>query len=255
LYAAVQCANRLTPVALFESPLKLGCFLAMTVPATATGLLARGRAFRRAWALLLVVMSLLACASAWAWLGVVVGTIAGTHAFAKRWLTLTLLGAAAAIVATTSLHPGVIADTQWRETQGPDVRQRYLEWQALINLLKDRSAAGTGIGCLNDYRSQYYLRLPKNNTIAAFDQNGWLAAAAELGLPGLIALCWIIGEYACRGWPRRDDPLCRAAWAGLLGGAIAQVGSALTYNGILTVFAILLAAIDCGQERSEDALA
>ena len=148
---------------------------------------------------------------------------------------------------------GLFRDFQCREDSGCDVRQRYLEWQALINLMKDRSAAGTGAGCLNDRRSEYYLRLPKNNTLAAFDQNGWLAAAAEAGLPGLIALSWMFGRYPRRGWRRRHDPVTRAAWAGIAAGAVAQIGSSLTYNGILVVLAILLAIVDHGKEQVANA--
>jgi O-antigen ligase len=147
----------------------------------------------------------------------------------------------------------VISDVQWREEIGRDVRQRYLEWQALINLLKDRSAVGTGVGCLNDRRSEYYLRLPKNNTIAPFDQNGYLAAAAEMGVPGLIAWCWVLGEYLKKGWRRRNDMVIRAAWSGVAAATVAQVASSLTYNGILVVFVVLLALIDHEEGRSEDA--
>ena len=256
-HAATQMFRGQAPTALFESPLKLGSFLAMTVPFAASYLAACGHPLIRFWALLRVVGSLLVCGSAWAWLGIVVGVIVGTVTTARlrRWLAGTLVVAAVAIngLVISGGRAVVISDVQWREEIGRDVRQRYLEWQALINLLKDRSAVGTGVGCLNDRRSEYYLRLPKNNTIAPFDQNGYLAAAAEMGVPGLIAWCWVLGEYLKKGWRRRNDMVIRAAWSGVAAATVAQVASSLTYNGILVVFVVLLALIDHEEGRSEDA--
>ena len=106
-----------------------------------------------------------------------------------------------------------------------DLRQRYIEWQAQINLLKDRAGAGTGIGCLNNHRSEYYGRLPKRNTIAAFDQNGWLATASETGLVGLICLCWIFRDYLTKGFQKRQAVPVRAAWAGLIGVRLVRVSA------------------------------
>ncbi len=256
-HAIIQNASHAPAVGLFDSHLKLGTFLASSLPVALGLLVARKNRTGLAWALLMFIAGLLVCASAWAWIGIVAGTVVACWAVSPRWLIAALLAGA---VAVTVAHrwdprkPPVIADMQMQETAGPDVRQRYLEWQASINLLAQRAATGTGIGCFNDYRSQYYERLPKNNTIAAFDQNGYLTAAAELGLPGLVALCWMLGEHLCRGWRRRSIPFARVATAGLLGGAVAQLGSSLTYNGILIMAAVLMACIDARPE-GEHALA
>ena len=76
-----------------------------------------------------------------------------------------------------------------------NIKQRYLEWQALINLLEDRAVSGSGPGCMNQYRGEHYHRLPKLNTIKPFDQNGYLALAAECGIVGLICFIWILFAF------------------------------------------------------------
>lgn len=250
LHLTLQTVCNVVPVALFESPLKLGTYMAMMVPMTAAWLLLRGKPWMRVWAILLIVVGLSTCGSFFAWMGMLVGLV--TVGFALRpmrgWLFIMLM-AAIAVANVPVLASGKVAlvkDIQWRENSGQDVRQRYIEWQALINLLKDRSGTGTGVGCLNDHRSEYYLRLPKNNTLAAFDQNGYLAAAAETGVPGLIVLCWIFIDYLRKGWRRRKQPLILAAWAGLCAASVAQMASSLTYNGILVAFVLVLALIDHG---------
>ena len=252
-----QSIRGAVPSALFESPLKLGLFLAMSVPCAASYIAARNGLLWRLWAGALALGALLVCASIWAWLGIVIGLVAGgvTDSRTRLWLAAVFLATALVIHfgSPFGIAHRLVCDFQYREDSGRDVRQRYLEWQALVNLIKERGAMGTGAGCINDRRSEYYLRLPKNNTLAAFDQNGWLAASAEAGLPGLLAMCWLFGWYLRRGWRRRRNPVARAAFAGLVAGSIAQLGSSLTYNGILVLFAILLALVDHGMEPAEHA--
>jgi len=247
LHAAVELRGGRPPVAFFESPLKLGTFLAITVPFAVSYLARQPAVCAKLWATALAIGSLIVCASAWAWLGILAGVVAGAAARpTRRWLAATLLIAAVAV--TVALHSrrmdALVSDVQWREDSGTDLRQRYLEWQALVNLLEDRGGAGTGSGCLNDHRSEYYRRLPKTNTIAAFDQNGYLAVAAESGFPGLVALCWVLVDYLAKGRRLRGDPVGRAAWAGIVGAAVANLVSSLFFNGILVAFAILLAVLD-----------
>jgi O-antigen ligase len=162
---------------------------------------------------------------------------------ARRWLAITVLAAAASVGAvwrTQALVP-LRQDARLAESDGVDVRQRYLEWQALVNLLAERPIVGAGIGCLNDHRSEYYLRLPKRNTIAPFDQNGWLAAAAETGLLGLACLCWVFAEHVSISWQCRRGVIGRVALAGLAGGAAASVGCSVQYAGLWPGFVLLLA--------------
>ncbi|HUW82169.1 MAG TPA: hypothetical protein VMZ31_05140 [Phycisphaerae bacterium] len=247
-YALWQSAAGVPVVAFLDSPLKLGTFLAMTVTAASAFLLRLKSWLARPTATVLVAGALTICPSAWACLGVVVGVIVGAFLTgnARRWVVVTAVVCTACVVAaaTAGRLPPWLADLRLMETDGVDVRQRYIEWQAELNLLSDRAGAGAGIGCLNDHRSTYYLRLPKRNTIAEFDQNGWLATAAETGLVGLLALSWVFYHYWSRAYQLRRDFAASAALAGLIGAAISNMGSALQYAGILPAFVLLLALVD-----------
>jgi O-antigen ligase len=173
--------------------------------------------------------------------------VAGTcQRDARRWLAITVIAGAAtlAIAWPTSAVVALRHDVRLAEADGIDVRQRYLEWQALVNLLAERPIVATGIGCLNDHRSEYYLRLPKRNTIAAFDQNGWLATAAETGLLGLAGLCWLFATHVTACWQRRREVVGCAVLAGLTGAAVASIGCSVQYAGLWPGFVLLLALAD-----------
>jgi len=254
-HAWIQRATGPVPVSFFESPLKFGSFLAMVVPASFVYLSRSQRLLPAFGAGVLLLAAMLVCASFWAVLGMLVGCLGGglCHPHTRRRAALGVPVVALIVVAAVwaGRHPALAADAGWMEADGPDLKQRYIEWQAQVNLLSDRAAVGTGAGCLNDYRSFYYGRLPKNNTIAPFDQNGWLAAAAETSLLGLASLCWIFGHFALRAMRRRGSPLVHAAGAALAGVAVAQIASSIFYNGILVLFVMFLALIEHGPAREE----
>lgn len=145
-------------------------------------------------------------------------------------------------------------DCRLYEPDGANVKQRYIEWQAILNILEDRPVTGTGPGCINEYRSEYYYRLPKLNTIKPFDQNGYLATAAECGILGLVCFSWIIWRYCKCAWDRieqmkrkgidQDLRYPAAALAGLVGACVVNLFSSVHYNGILLVFVVILALIE-----------
>lgn len=145
-------------------------------------------------------------------------------------------------------------DMRLMEADGNDVRQRYIEWQAQINLLEDRAMIGAGGGAINDYRSTYYHRLPKRNTLAAFDQNGWLATAAETGILGLAAFCWVVAHYGRRAWRsvhQRDQSgsvegltrVMMGATAALGASLVANLFSSVQYHGTLVAFVFVLSLV------------
>jgi O-antigen ligase len=153
-------------------------------------------------------------------------------------------------------HPATATlkdDIRLAEQDGLNLRQRYIEWQAETNLLRQRTVTGTGAGCVNTYRSSFYYRLPKLNTIKAFEQNGYLATAAETGILGLVCFCWIVLHYGKRALSqiaatRRKSDLVRhrfavANLAGLAAALVANLFSSVHYNGILIVFVLVLALI------------
>lgn len=241
---------------LFQSPLKLGTFLAATVPMAWTTLAGSPSRLCRVSAVTLVTAALLICPSVWAIAGILVGVVLGTAIGpGTRWQFVILCVTAVAAIGVASSQgrmAALLADARLREVDSQDLRQRYIEWQATLNLLTDRAGAGTGVGCLNDHRSEYYLRLPKRNTIAAFDQNGWLATAGETGFVGLLALCWAFGRYIRRAWQQRQSLVARAALAGLVALIPANAASSLQYAGILPLWVILLVLIDTASARNQE---
>ena len=166
---------------------------------------------------------------------------------------VTLILSVIALVALPSCSRALRADMRLIEEDGKNLRQRYIEWQAEINLLQERGVTGTGAGCVNDYRSFFYYRLPKLNTLKAFDQNGWLATTAETGFLGLAAFCYIIvyyGRMAIRllvnvRYTRKQTGYRLAVCniVGLIAACVANIFSSINYNGIMIVFVLVLALI------------
>ena len=144
-------------------------------------------------------------------------------------------------------------DIRLAEQDGSNLRQRYIEWQAEINLVQERTATGTGAGCINTYRSGFYYRLPKLNTLEEFDQNGYLATAAETGILGLVCFCWVLFTYGKKALyegftTRRKSDMTRhrfaaANLAGLTGAVVANAFSSVHYNGVLIAFVLVLSLI------------
>jgi len=147
---------------------------------------------------------------------------------------------------------GLKNEIRLAEKDGTNLKQRYIEWQAEVNLLEKRTMTGSGAGCINDHRSSFYYRLPKLNTLAAFDQNGWLATAAESGVLGLVCFCWIVLEYGKSSLRQLADSagpdvppkeLAVGNLAALTAGCVANVFSSVQYNGVLIAFVLVLVLI------------
>jgi hypothetical protein len=155
-------------------------------------------------------------------------------------------------------------DIKLVEKDGTNLKQRYIEWQAEINLLENRTIMGTAAGCINEYRSNFYYRLPKLNTLKPFDQNGWLAAGAETGVAGLVCFCWVVLHYGKTAflnvidsrWKnnRIFDRFAAANFAGLSAACAANLFSSLQYNGIVIIFVMVIALISGTNRLSEENL-
>jgi len=164
-----------------------------------------------------------------------------------------LLSAATLFLSNKVFDNTAGSDFALKENDAINLRQRYIEWQAEINLLEKRGITGTGAGCVNDYRSNFYYRLPKLNTLKAFDQNGFLAIGAETGLLGLAAFIWILIHYArvslrdCLYLRAGENPkacaMATANTAAFVSALTANIFSSVHYNGILIVFVLLLSLI------------
>ena len=234
----------------FANPYKYGTATAILFVLGITYLASR----QDKWAWLVVPVSALAIVatvSLGGLFGIVVGLVIGI-AVAKRSarlrlaICLSVMVVVLAIGWQTSLLSHLCDDVRISEPNGHDVRQRYIEWQAQLNLLEARPVAGTGLGCINEYRSAFYGRLPKLNTLAPFDRNGWLLVAAETGIFGLVAFVWLIVSSGRGAWrlTRADSPqveLGVAAVAALAAACAANTFSSVNYNGVVNAFVLVLA--------------
>ncbi len=167
---------------------------------------------------------------------------------ARLRLAACLLMTAAVMAACwqTSILSRLRNDVRLGEPGGQDLRQRYIEWQAELNLLEKRPIAGTGLGCVNEYRSMFYGRLPKLNTLDAFDRSGWLLTAAETGVLGLAAFVWMIIAAGRSAWRAarltgEQADVAAAAFAALVAACVANTFSSVNYNGVLNAFVLVLA--------------
>ena len=240
-----------------DSGYKYGTYVGILAPMCSVYLLEHG-----GWRRVAGTVLLMAATASYATVGAMAGAVAGVLVFllVARSRPARALSAAALVLGTAwtlALPPRGAAtlrdDLTFVEQQTPDLRQRYIEWQAEINLLAERGATGAGAGSVNEYRSEYYYRLPKLNTLEDFDQNGWLAAPAELGIFGIVCFAWAMFTYfkmaaRCLHGTARTAPgnVRTFAVAGLVGLAAASttnVFSSVHYNGVLIALALVLAMI------------
>ncbi len=233
----------------FANPLKYGTYIGMLVPLCATWLLCGRRRVGRLLGGGLVVAGLVTVGSLGGGLAIVVGMLsAAAGAGGTRRRSAILAVVVAAVVALPVLWARAPMaplrdDVALREPDAKDVRQRYIEWQAFINMVEARPVTGVGAGCINEYRSAFYFRLPKRNTIAPFDQNGYLAVAAETGVFGLAALLWALAHFVGIAWRHGRAGAAHgvANLAGLAGACVANAFCSVQYNGLFVVFVIILA--------------
>jgi len=240
----------------FSNPYKYGTYTGILVPLSSIYFLT-GRDFRqKAVGAAILIAGLLSSASLGAAAAIAAGIATSTIIIQNRaikvFICLALIVSAGLVLllsSSTFLKP-LINDTRTTEKDRTNLRQRYIEWQAEINLLEQRSATGTAAGCINDYRSAFYYRLPKLNTLEPFDQNGWVQLAAETGILGLVCFCWIIIYYAglaykaaltsAKNSSRTIQRTAAANLAGISAACVANLFSALQYNGVLIVFVLVL---------------
>jgi O-antigen ligase len=82
-------------------------------------------------------------------------------------------------------------DEMLRE-DSPQVRQRFLEWQAALNMLGGSPLLGIGPGRYQEKVGAHYYGLPKLNTREPDTQNGFLVLASTTGFVGLTTFLWIV---------------------------------------------------------------
>ena len=241
----------------FDSGLKYGTYVGILVSMCGVYLLSSGRILTMSGGLALLAGGLFSSGS----IGMVCAISAAmvTAAVLLQGLAERLLIVVTVLICLLlmfSFASELRDDARMSESDGVNLKQRYIEWQAFLNLLERRWMTGTGAGCVNDYRSVFYYRLPKLNTIKAFDQNGYLATAAETGIAGLVCFCWVLAHYGKQGFCTLKKRFRQGgiAWriavanmAGFIAACTANLFSSVHYNGVLIVFVLVLVLI----ERSE----
>jgi hypothetical protein len=241
------------------SAYKYGTYVGALVPLCSVYLIASPRSTIKLFGAIVAIAGFLSCGSFGGIVAIVMGISVAAVVYPSWIIRFSLV--AVLIISVTSVfllsstpsEAFLKNDLKLAENDGVNLRQRYIEWQAEINLLEKRTATGTGAGCINDYRSAFYYRLPKLNTIKPFDQNGYLTTAAETGILGLACFCWIITVYVksavdqvTRGRRSKSYPDIRLATANLaafVAVCTANLFSSVHYNGILIVFVLVIVLI------------
>ena len=246
----------------FESPYKYGTYIGTLAPLSAVYLFMSQRHYLKPLAAAIIIGAIVSAGSVGQLAAITISLItfivfAGWGLPHRSLSIVFFLICGLGLVFLLRSNPATAPlrnDIKFAEQDGTNLKQRYIEWQAELNLMEERTVTGTAAGCINVYRSNYYYRLPKLNTLKAFDQNGWLAAGAELGIFGLVCFSWIIVYYfrlAYRhldGVSRLNRPaayrFAAAGFTGLAAACVANLFSSVHYNGVVIVFVLVLALID-----------
>jgi len=236
---------------------KYGTYIGILMPLVCMYLLAGSRS-QIIMAILIAVAGIFSAGSAGAVISIIAGLLTGFILSQKSTIRIhilicILLAVSALLFSNKIFDNATGKDFALKEGDGVNLRQRYIEWQAEINLLEKRGILGTGAGCVNDYRSNFYYRLPKLNTLKAYDQNGFLAIGAETGLLGLAAFIWMLMHYGKMSFKNyinlrtvKNTQACAMAvsnTAGFISCLTANLFSSIHYNGTLIVFVILLSLV------------
>lgn len=122
-----------------------------------------------------------------------------------------------------------------------EVRPRYTEWQAAMEMIREHPWLGVGIGNYQANVGRYYGILPSPPSKAEPDsQNLYLVIAATMGLPGLLAYWGLLLTFIVRAaaafWCGSEERWTRGTAAGLLGSFVAfgisSIWSPLLVRGI-----------------------
>jgi hypothetical protein len=242
-----------------SSAYKYGTYVGILAPLCAAYFLTSSKSWKISLGIIIAAIALVSSGSLGALAAISAGMLAALMVI-PRWSTKFYILCSIAfgiggllIISNSDPASHIFDDLKLSERDEVNLKQRYIEWQAEINLLEERTITGTAAGCINDYRSNFYYRLPKLNTLKPFDQNGWLATGAETGILGLVCFCWIMLHYGRLALIQIIDSILKesnvdhkfavANFVGLIAACIANLFSSVHYNGILIVFVLLLALI------------
>ena len=243
----------------FGEPYKYGTYIGMLTPLCAVYLFMDPRYHKKLLGILLTIGALISVGSLGGMMAIFSGMVVFTIMIQTWFIRIcvgTSLFCAMGLAIISGSNPASESfrnDINLVEEDGTNLRQRYIEWQAELNLLEERPVTGTAAGCINEYRSNYYYRLPKLNTLKAFDQNGWVTTGAETGIVGLVCFCWIVVYYFKLAYSQVMVEgrtgysiayrFALANFAGFIAACVANLFSSVHYNGVLIVFVLVLALI------------
>jgi O-antigen ligase len=254
----------------FLIPNSLAGFLAAALPVTVALMLTATSRPAHGGLLVLAVLqaaALAATGSRGGWLAAGAGiTIAlllmGWRKVVGRSLLIGVIVAGLSVVAIDRLHPELIrpraASLSHLLTAEP---LRYLIWQSAVEMIRERPLTGWGIGAFGTA----YVRFKSpvfDNVTQYYAHNDYLQITAELGLPGLVCVIWLIGTAvwmtgrAWRAHRRTADTEGLIADEAVLLAGVAGGGAAILLHSVvdfdLYVPAILLLlAIYLGYLRAQ----
>lgn len=236
----------------FGNPNVFAEYLVLLLPlAVALFLCARSRLVRLGWltACSLGAVALVLTFSRGGWVGLAAGVLSFAVIRDRRLLVLVLAGAL--VIAALPGGQNLIArrlQSIIRPTDSSSV-YRVMVWRETLGMIEDFWPSGVGLG-----HRAYMLMYPRymlDRTKRPFHSHStYLQVLAETGLPGLIALLWVVwrvvrtGLASLRklaGRPAGDPlrgtvaPLIAGALAGLAGAAVHGVVEPLLYIPRITV--------------------
>jgi O-antigen ligase len=103
-----------------------------------------------------------------------------------------------------------------------NIKSRYLEMQASLNLLAENTSLGMGLGNFQNNIGKYYSGFPKVNTAQPNEDNCYLIIASTSGILGLAAFLWIFlaSLQKCRVSYRLSNGNEKALYWGVLGSLV-----------------------------------
>ena len=253
-----QHVFRVSEGGFFGSRYKYGTYTGIMASFAVVYLLSGRRLRDYALAFIIILTFSLSVRSIGGALGVLVGLSVALFFSKDRYLRLSLLtGLLLVVFLAIAFNYSLRNDFKLIENDSHDLRQRYIEWQAEINMLEKYAISGSGGGSINDYRSNFYYLMPKLNTLQPFDQNGWLTVPAEIGVFGLLCFIWIFYDHVrpllhslsyISSEMRRINISLLAA---LSASCVCNVFSSVHYNGVLIAYVLMLALSKSISHKSE----
>ena len=250
------------------NPRKVGATLSMVLPIPVALLIFgrhRGLRYLSAGALLVGGVVLLLSQSLQGLLGLGMALLL-LAVWRSRWFLLVIpVGLLALAVGITAYGPErlALALLSLHHPLGIAVALRLDMWSRAAAMIRDLPYTGIGLSTFPTIQTHFYTGFTLGPEPHA--HNLFIQTALDLGLPGLVALIWLLVAFyatTVRAYRATTSQDLRALLAGLAAGALANVGHGLPdtlslgYKGVAALFAMLgLAAAIERLPATDDGLA